>query len=370
MTHTPAAVTLLGPDDGTWLVGALMAVDRLVVSTGLLVLLGGTGLVAVARLPTPAWPLTRRVEGRAWWLLRAAWWATLVGTLAGLLLHGPFTAGLPLSRTLDPTPLALTVETRFGGIWAVRVLLLLLLVAFLRAWAAQKDAWARISAWVAVGVLAAALALTPALSGHAAAGPHAALGAVVGVLHFSAAAVWFGGVVLLVTCMLPRADVGVLEAVPRFSSVAFTAMVVIVVTGMVQSWRQVGSLQALGQSAYGRLLVAKVAVFLLLIAVAGRSRVLVRRRLMARALVGTAAPHQQAADAGPAPLSDDAGALWLLRRLVLAEVIIAIVVLAITAMLGIATPPERKASPGDNTRVAAAMSWWPAMQPRWSSWRR
>jgi copper transport protein len=340
VTRDPPALALLAADDGR-LVSALMAVDRLVVSTGLLVLLGGAGFVAVARLPTPAWRLTRRVEGRAWWLLRVAWWATLLGTLAGLLLHGPSTAGLPLSRTLDATLLAQTVATRFGGIWAVRVLLLLLLVAVLRAWAEREAAWRGTSAWVAVGVLAAALVVTPALSGHAGAGPDAAVGAVVGVVHFSAAAVWFGGLVLLGTCVLPRADVGLLQAVPRFSSVAFTAMVVIVASGMVQSWRQLGSLQALGQTAYGRLLLAKVAVFLLLIAVAGRSRVLVRRKLMARALVDAAAPPQHAGGAARPPLSDDtdAGSLWLLRRLVLAEVAIAVVVLAVTALLGIATPP-------------------------------
>ena len=110
MTQAPPTVALLASDDGT-LVSALMAVDRLVVATGLLVLLGGAGLLAVARLPTPAWPLTPRVEGRAWWLLRVAWWATLAGTLAGLLLHGPFTAGLPLSRSLDATLLTKTVLT-------------------------------------------------------------------------------------------------------------------------------------------------------------------------------------------------------------------------------------------------------------------
>jgi copper transport protein len=114
------------------------------------------------------------------------------------------------------------------------------------------------------------------------------------------------------------------------------------VTGMVQSWRQVGSLQALGQTAYGRLLVAKVAVFLLLIAVAGRSRVLVRRRLTARAFVSAAAPHRQTRHAAGPGLSEaaDVGSLSLLRRLVLAEVIIAVVVLVVTALLGIATPPR------------------------------
>ena len=340
MTGDLPVVALLAADDKT-LVGALMAAARLAVATGLLVLLGGAGFLAVARLPTPAWPLTRRVEGRAWWLLRVAWWTTLVGTLAGLLLRGPYTAGLPLSRALDPTRLAQTVGTRFGGIWAVRVLLLLLLVAFLRIWVQGVTAWTRTSAWVAVGVLAAALMVTPALSGHAAAGPHGAVGAVVGVIHFSAAAVWFGGLVLLGTCVLPRAEVGQLRAVPRFSSVAFTAMVVILGTGMVQSWRQVGSLQALGETAYGRLLVAKVAVFLLLIAVAARSRVLVRRKLMARVLVGAATSPRPAPGASGPGLSEaaDAGSVRLLRRLVLAEVIIALVVLAVTALLGITTPP-------------------------------
>ena len=170
----------------------------------------------------------------------------MLATLGGLLLHGPFTAGLPLSRAPDATLLVQTVGTRFGGMWALRVLLLLLLVAVLRAWARWEAGWMRTSAWVAVGVVVAALVVTPALSGHAAAGPEPVVGAVVGVLHFSAAAVWFGGVVLLGTCMLPRPDVAMLQAVSRFSSVAFMAMVGIVVTGMMQSWRQVGACRPWG----------------------------------------------------------------------------------------------------------------------------
>ena len=336
----PPAMALPAPDDGTWLVDALMAVDRLVVSIGLLVLVGGAGFVAVARLPKAASRMTRRLERRAWWLLQVAWWATLIGTLTGLLLYGPFTVGVPLSRTLDPRLLAQTFRTRFGGVWVVRVLLLLIL-ALLRVWSQQQAARMRTSAWLAVAVVAAALVVTPALSGHAGARPDVAVGIAVGVLHFSAVAVWFGGLILLGTCVLPRADVGLLQAVPRFSSVAFTAMVVIVVTGILQSWRQLGSLQVLGHTAYGRLLVVKVAAFLLLVAVAGRSRALVRRKLTARAFVGAATPNRPAGGAAPARLSDhaDATSLWLLRRLVLAEMAIAVLVLAITALLGIATPP-------------------------------
>ncbi|HET7517527.1 MAG TPA: CopD family protein [Actinomycetes bacterium] len=318
--------------------GALMALDRLVVATGLLVLLGVTGLLAVARLATPAWRLNERLERQAWRLLEVAWWVTLLGTFTGLLLYGPLSTGLPPILALDWTLLLdHTVRTRFGNAWALRILLLLIL-ALLLVWSKREAERTPRSAWLAVAVSAAGLAVTPALSGHAAAGPTAAVGAVVGVVHFSAAAAWFGGLVLLGTCVLPRAEGGLLGAVARFSSVAFTAMVVIVVTGMVQGWRQGGSLQALGDTAYGRLLVVKVAVFLLLIVVAGRSRVLVRRKLTARVLIG--APDRRGPGAARPGLTDDARSLWLLRRLVLAEVVIAVVVLAVTALLGIALPPR------------------------------
>jgi copper transport protein len=328
------------PNDGTWLVGALMAVDRLVVALGLLVLIGGGGFVAVAHLPRTASRIIRRLERRTWRLLQVAWWATLIGTLAGLLLHGPFTIGLPLSRSLDTTLLDQTLRTRFGAVWVVRLLLLLSL-ALLPVWSPQQATRMRISAWLAVAALAAALVLTPALSGHAGASPDAAVGVVVGVLHFSAVAVWFGSLILLGTCVLPRPDARLVQALPRFSSVAFVAMVVIVMTGIAQSWRQLGSLQALVHTMYGRLLVGKVAVFLLLMGFAGYSRALVRRKLTARAFVGAAASHQPAGVSEPARLSDDADtrSIWLLRRVVLAEMAIALLVLAITALLGITTPP-------------------------------
>ena len=265
----------------------------------------------------------------------------MIGTLAGLLLHGPFTVRAPLSRSLDATLLDQTLHTRFGAVWVVRVLLLLSL-ALLPASSPQQAARMRTSAWLAVAALAAALVVTPALSGHAGASPDAAVGVVVGVLHFSAVAVWFGSLILLGTCVLPRPDVRLLQALPRFSSVAFTAMVVVVVTGIAQSWRQLENLQALAHTVYGRLLVGKVAVFLLLMGFAGSSRALVRRKLTARAFVGAAASHQHAGSTGPARLSDDAeaGSIWLLRRLVLAEMAIALLVLAITALLGITTPPR------------------------------
>jgi hypothetical protein len=58
-------------------------------------------------------------------------------------------------------------------------------------------------------------------------------------------------------------------------------------------------------------------------------------------LVGPTTPPRPARGAARPGLSEgaDAGSVWLLRRLVLAEVIIALVVRAVTALLGITTPP-------------------------------
>jgi copper transport protein len=333
------ALAPAAPHAGTRLVDAVMVVDRMIVSTGLLVLVGGIGFLAVARLPQAASRLTRRLEQRTWWLLQVAWWATLVGTLAGLLLHGPFTVRGRLSRSLDSRLLDQTLHTRFGAVWVVRLLLLLSLA--LLVWSPQQATRMRTGAWLGVAALAAALVLTPALSGHAAASPAVAVGIVVGVLHFSAVAVWFGSLMLLGTCVLPRPDVRLLRAVPRFSSVAFSAMVVIVLTGMAQSWRELGSLQALEHTGYGRLLAGKVALFLVLLVFAGYSRALVRRKLTAGALVDAAASHPPPGGGGPARLGDDADAraIWLLRRSVIAEMATALLVLAVTALLGITTPP-------------------------------
>jgi hypothetical protein len=108
-------------------------------------------------------------------------------------------------------------------------------------------------------------------------------------------------------------------------------------------------------------------VFLLLIVAAGRSRVLVRRKLMARALVGAAAPDRDRGDAARPRMGDVyGGSLWLVRRLVLTEVIIAVAILAITALLGIATQPQaglRFPLGNEGARVVALISSAPTCSP-------
>jgi copper transport protein len=120
----------------------------------------------------------------------------------------------------------------------------------------------------------------------------------------------------------------------RFSDVAFGAVMVIVVSGVVQAWRQLGSWDALMDTSYGRLLLVKVGFFILMVAAAAASRSWVRQRARARMASLALSPGPGAVRASPsgrAPLS-------VLRRSVAAEIGLAVAVLAVTAALVNAVP--------------------------------
>lgn len=66
-------------------------------------------------------------------------------------------------------------------------------------------------------------------------------------------------------------------AVPRFSRVALTSVLVLVVTGVFQSWRLVGTPSALVGTSYGRVLLVKVALIVVLVAFGAAARRWVQR---------------------------------------------------------------------------------------------
>ncbi len=128
--------------------------------------------------------------------------------------------------------------------------------------------------------LGLALAFTFSATGHAETTNPTWLSLLADTLHLLAMAAWVGGLVLLVVGLLPRRDPDELDAVlPVFSRVAFTAVVVMAVTGTYAAWRGVGSLRALVHTEYGLLVLAKVALFVGLLAVGNLSRRVVQRKL-------------------------------------------------------------------------------------------
>ncbi|GAA3301014.1 hypothetical protein GCM10020295_43210 [Streptomyces cinereospinus] len=249
-TATAAAVTGPGEDPAT---ASLHNAARYAAYGGLALLVGVTVFrSAVLRGPTAA---LRR-------LLPAAWLTLVVSTAALLLLRGPYERGTGLADALDPAVLGATLTTRPGLALLTRLALLAAALVLVRRTAHPAPG----------GALAVALAVTWAAADHASAGPQVPVAMASSVLHLLAMAVWLGGLTALLT-VLHRAPHDLTPAaVTRFSRLASASVLVLTVTGGYQSWRSLGSWDALTGTTYGRVLLAKVAAVALLLAAAHFSR--------------------------------------------------------------------------------------------------
>lgn len=120
-------------------------------------------------------------------------------------------------------------------------------------------------------VVAGGIAATWALSEHASTGIQPGIAMPVDILHLLAVATWLGGLAALLVALYKIPGIE-REAVRRFSQVAFLSVLVLVVTGVYQSWRQLGSWSALTGTSYGRLLLIKIALVGVLVGIAYLSR--------------------------------------------------------------------------------------------------
>lgn len=324
------AQRLLAAEGGSSTVGGVFAAVRLIVFASMVVLVGG--MVFLLAL----WP-QGRAEPRARRLVWAAWGGLVLSTVAAIGLQGAYAAGLSLGDAVRPTVLSGVLDTRFGQVHVVRLVLLAVVAPVLMATLRRAgEHRPPIAATIAAGVLAIGLLLTPGLAGHAASGDLIGLAVVADVVHLGGVSVWLGGLVLLATLVLPRAgEPAAAQVVPRFSSVAVGAVTVILATGLVQSWRQVRSVEALTDTTYGKVLVVKVAVFAAMVALGALSRRAVHRRFRVPVLVLSPGP-------GAAAASPDGELARRLRRSVGAEVGLSVAVLLAAAIL-VYTPPARSA---------------------------
>lgn len=294
--------------------------------------------------------------------------AVVLAAAAAFLVQGPYSAGAGLAAAFDTSLLAATADSGFGSVVLLRLLCGLVLAAVLAVgWRRETRPSA---AWVVAGAVpAVGLVVTTAAVGHPVAGPWPGLAVTSAAVHVGAMAVWLGGLVALLIGLV-RTGVSAVElgaALPRYSRLAFGSVVALVVTGVVQSVREVGSLSAVVTTTYGWLLLAKLAVVLVVLAAAGVSRVWVQqqfgvhrrrgprgeRRVTAHAFAAGA--EGAAVDAaggarGAIPAEAAVDDIRPFRRSVLVEVLLAAVVLAVTAVL-VGTPPARSsvAEPVDVT---------------------
>lgn len=121
-------------------------------------------------------------------------------------------------------------------------------------------------------VTGAGLALAgPSLVGHTRAFAPSPLLVAADVLHLVAGAVWLGGLVGLVLSLRALAGREVLaaQALARFSTIASGVLLGVAVTGTFLGWRILGSWSGLVGTAYGWLLLGKVAIALVVASLGG-----------------------------------------------------------------------------------------------------
>jgi copper transport protein len=325
--------------------------------------LGGLAFLLFAWLPAlgalagpePEWSAAAKAFARGMErMLLIAIVLGLLVSLVGILLQGASEAGTSLWSALNGTVLRDTLESRFGEVWGVRALDWLVLggmfavakglgrgpVPVLDAPAGTRE----ISftkpppRWLCAGVMigAAYLALTPALGGHASVQSPVALFLPADFIHVLSASVWVGGIASLLL-ILPRATRRLegpqrsrllVGALARFSPLALGCVVAIAITGGIEAYIDVRSLEGLLHTTYGALIIVKVVLLLALVGLGAinRNRVL---PMLKRLVAGERPPG---------------GVGVLARRTLRGELTLMITVLGVTAALVSYAPPIDAAS--------------------------
>jgi copper transport protein len=332
--------------DGT--TSVVFDIVRWVAFAGLALLGGGWLLLTV-------WP-EGRDDRRARRLLWGGWLATTVGALAEVVVQGPYASGTGLGDLANGTLLDATLHTTFGTAHSIRLLLLGALGVVLGAQLRdpRRSRLAEATAALGIGVV-----LTYAASGHAESENPRWLTMTSYSAHLSAMAVWLGGLIYLLVAVLPRREPAELRRVlPVFSRTAMGCVIVLAVSGTYQAWLGIGSIEAITGTRYGQLVLVKAGLFLGILGLANVSRIVVQRRYVrpvAYAMTDTADPQTEVADAPapPAPPPSPAPPVSRMRRSVLAEAIVAVGVLAVTAVL-VAEPPGRAALATQHEKARSA----------------
>ena len=210
--------------------------------------------------------------------------------LVGLALQASAVMDITFVQSLKPSELyKVLAMTSYGRAWLLEIAVIVALAIFLFIYTRRiRNKSGDSSALLWVGLAASAiLFFVPSLTGHAAAAANEYRFAVLtDWLHLVAGGLWLGGLIHLVLTM-PRA-LSVFEGreglrlltnvIPCFTRYAIISTLLIVLTGLYNTWMHVDSFSALWNTAYGRTLLLKVALFLPMLALGGINTFILKPR--------------------------------------------------------------------------------------------
>lgn len=250
------------------------------------------GLAAVAKL-APLSPSTEN-PGHARLLLFGIALGVL-GAGTDLIVRTATLADVPLADAFSYIPRVLS-DSDFGVLWTLRAVAWALLLT-LWVWIRGREwaSWARVLLWF--GGLSIAFLISA--TGHASEEGLIALPNVVNSVHLVAMSLWGGCVVAYAFVILPvlqrshRAR-DTVQAAQRLSFAAAIALVVVLSSGIFNSWHQLGSLSALWKTAYGGVLIIKILFVLAMLGIGANNRFRLIPKMEAQ-LVYAGTPNANAA---------------------------------------------------------------------------
>ena len=301
---------------------ALVAM-RLVQFASAMVLLGAPSFALGLAIVCPNAVAVRRDFDR--WLWRCLGIAALAA-LVSAALWLDIEAGVMgdgWDRMIDPdTIAAVLLDTVFGRAWCWHLAIEGALLGILAVTPGRVMHASVTALVVALGVVHAA---SLAWAGHAVMHP-GLWHVLVQVIHLLAGALWLGSLPALFHLATLARRQGASEAqdvlwhmLPLYSRAGYAAVGAMLLTGLLNSWFLVGSIAALSSTPFGRVLLAKIILVLLMIGVAAGNRFVLQPKIMT------------AGGDGAVPM----GKLW---RSVALEQIIGGLVLAAVSVLGTLPP--------------------------------
>lgn len=275
-----------------------MALMRLLGFLSVIVLIGFMSLTWGTALPDLS--LSSR-------LLKASTLGLALSSAGILLLQGPILEGSSWGSIFDMSLIADVVRQRLGVALLVRLACVVAWGVAIISLALRSRAW-----WQNMVVLTSIMTLlTFSTSGHSSAGSFPAVFVAVDVVHYAAVSMWVGALLCL-ALLSKNHDVDAVAR--RFSKLATWAMPVTIVTGVVQGLHLLGGIGGITDTAYGKLLIAKVATVIMIV------------------LFGTIGRRRLAGNAGRS-----------IGGIIRLESVLVVVVLAVTSFL-VANPPNEASS--------------------------
>lgn len=242
---------------------------------------GSIGFVCFVWQPAvqEQWPaIERRLDLIIW----ISWGLLGLSGVILLLLQTATMVNLPLLKAVGhPALLQVIQNTRFGKLWSARMELWAISGGVL--WLARQQRQLR---WLAL-VFGVVILLLNSLYGHAAATQDEVAAVLGDWFHLTMTAFWIGGLVQFfgIIGLLRGTGAASTLALGRivgyFSNYARIAVAGLAVTGFYAAWLQVGSLDGLLTTLYGRALLIKLFLILPLLMIAGINLWWTHRRLQA-----------------------------------------------------------------------------------------